>query len=374
MVLNGVKDTGQEEIEMKRRFNNDLLVEKKDQDSAREMWPEIAVVLIHQELADLFRPHERRAKRLKLWVQWLGTIAVVCMVVALLGAAYEALAAGQNRSIPAWVGLAGGILGLFGLILACVAFLLRRRWLKNRFITEYLRLWHFAQVLDGKAIGGIGSEVGDEADRIKEYEEKRQQKLLSLKVCLGGQVGQLMDRFCDGATLRFLNPEPDNSSSGKQWPTVESLHEVVVDAYFQLRLEHQINFAVYKLGDSDRTFAWVPLRKLKEWSDFLAAATLFFSMLVVSVGIVIKLGGWVPIVTLALAVLGVGVRTWRDGLAVNDELERYGEMRHRLELLKARWEHGDDEDKLQVAEDIEQAGIAELRAFLRVHKKAQFLM
>ena len=40
---------------------------------------------------------------------------------------------------------------------------------------------------------------------------------------------------------------------------------------------------------------------------------------------------------MSLAMTGVAVRTWRDGLSLESERERYQEMLHELELLTARW-------------------------------------
>jgi hypothetical protein len=67
-------------------------------------------------------------------------------------------------------------------------------------------------------------------------------------------------------------------------------------------------------------------------------------------------------------------RTWRDGFALEAEHERYQEMLHELELLTARWEIAEnDKQRWRIAEELDRAGLEELRSFIRSHEQAQFL-
>jgi hypothetical protein len=79
------------------------------------------------------------------------------------------------------------------------------------------------------------------------------------------------------------------------------------------------------------------------------------------------------VAAVVLAIVGVAVRAWRDGLALGEDRERYQDMRHRLELAVERWDTSKDEEQFQTAEEVEQVTLEELRGFLRSHARAQFL-
>jgi hypothetical protein len=173
-----------------------------------------------------------------------------------------------------------------------------------------------------------------------------------------------------------------------RWPTPKlpqdaSIRRELLHAYKVLRLDHQIEFAAYKLSEDDVTFLGLSSKALRAATDVLASFTLVAAILTSAVSAILGLieapvqpwHAWLPLASTLLVLAGVSVRVWRDGLALGEERERYEEMQHRLLLLNERWTHAaSDEERFAVAADLEQAALEELRSFIRAHRQAQFVV
>lgn len=348
-----------------RRFNHDLLLDLADQVSAGRRWPVISHILIDHDLLDAFKPRERNAKWQKRAVLRLGSFAVVLMFVALLGSTLylwtEPQINGIGLSVPGVLIEICAIVGLLCAVFASRYGPLRRRWLMNRFVTEIFRQWHFRSFLDGAAIADA---VGPNRHS---FAQQRRQQFAALLQDLKGTVGQKMDQLTEkgfDSLGRIQKPKlPHDAIARTQ----------LLDAYRVLRLDHQREFAVYKLSADDKTFLGLSNHVLVQATGFLAAMTLVLA-LVSSVSRLLYPITWVPVVAISLTIAGIAVRAWRDGLAIGEERERYQDIRHRLELLTTRWDSApNDDDRFLVAEEIEQTAFEELRSFLRSHERAQFL-
>ena len=358
-------ETHADEIQIARTFNHDLLIRKSDQDAAALRWPAIAHVLVNAELIRTFTRHEKRAKIQKRVVQFLGSAAVLMMLGALLGyvTALWVAPPGSDRHIP-YLGVLSEISALGALVLAVLASRygpVRRRWLKNRFITEVLRQWHFRRLLDGEA---VECSIDAQAQSVT----ARDAALSKLIHDLAGNVGEKMDELSQ-FRRDSLGPIPHS-----RLPKAPQMRTQLLDAYRALRLDHQRDFAVYKLSAEDKTFACLSLGALSTLTEQLAGTTLVLA-LTCSVARLFVEFAWSPMAAVSLAMTGVAVRAWRDGFALEPERERYQEMVHELELLTARWENTvDDEQRFRIAEEVERAGLEELRSFIRSHERAQFLV
>src|SRR5262249_16934778 len=141
---------------------------------------------------------------------------------------------------------------------------IRRLWLQNRFLTEVLRQWHFRHLLDARE---WASQVPSEADL-----RQRAKALKLLLADIRGIVGRKMDELVSSG-LNPLGKIPQPFL-----PADERVKSDLLGAYRNLRLEHQIRFAQYKLSPDDRTFARIPLDVLVVVTDYLAAATLFLAL------------------------------------------------------------------------------------------------
>ena len=351
-------------VSLKRRFNHDILVEQEDQDEAVRRWPAIGHLLINAELIRRFKPHEELARTQKRIVQTLGSAAVLLMLAALLGYVAElwVVAPGRGRDIP-YLGVLSELSALAALLLALLASRygpVRRRWLKNRFITEVLRQWHFRRLLDGVTID-------QSVDKLDPFLKGRFGDLSTLIQSLAGTVGQKMDELSE------LRRDPLGRIPRARLPQTGEMRAQLLDAYRALRLDHQRDFAVYKLSAEDKTFGGISLRLLSSVTEHLAGTTLVLA-LACSVARLFVPFAWSPMAAVSLAITGVAVRAWRDGFALGPEHERYQEMLHVLELLAARWENAESEEqRFRIAEELEAAALEELRSFIRSHEQAQFL-
>lgn len=352
---------------VERRFNHDILLEDEDRTHVRERWPIMAPFLVDQELAEQFMPFEQEAKRLKNVVYRLGSAAVILTLVALLGSALDLW-----RSPPSPTSLIPvrdtttflevcGVLGLLTAFLASKYGPFRRRWLRNRFVTEVLRQWHFRQLLDLR--------VWRAAPQWQPEPFARQRALdfRALLQDMRGSVGQHL------SLLVSAHVDPLGDVPKPHLPDHPTARRELLEAYRRLRLDHQIEFLEYKLSPDDRTFLGLSIEALVWLTDHIAGAALLLA-LGCSVATIVRPAAWAAFAAVGLAIVGVAVRAWRDGLALHAERERYAEMRHHLVVLRARWDAASTEDeRFSVAEELEQTAVEELRAFARAHMTAQFL-
>jgi hypothetical protein len=347
------------ELDTKRTFNHDLLVDPADQHLAKSRWPGLADVLIDPALVKVFKPHETDAKRCKVRLQWMGTSAVLLCLASLCAGAVPFSILSLHIEPERFDQFSEGaaLLGLVAAALASRFGPIRRRWLHHRFVTEVLRQWHFRRLLLTIFTGS----------NPKDTSVKKAKTLDEVMHELRGVVGQKMDRLIeqgDDPLETFLLP----TFSGNMAQCAE-----LVDAYRQLRLDHQIDYIVYKLSAEDQTFLGLSNRILVEVTDRLAGFTLVGALLfsLTRLFAPMEIAGFVGIL---LATCGVAVRAWRDGMALSDERERYQEMRHHLEILRTRWEAApNDVGRFHIAQEVEQAAVEELRSFLRSNERAQFL-
>lgn len=339
-----------------RTFNHDLLIDEADQQIARGRWPTIADFLIVPALIQRLEHHESAAKLNKQRVQYIGTAAVLLTAYALFGVTIHFAQHSAWAVEWEWSFHAAALIGFALAILVSRWGPFRRRWLSNRFAAETLRQWHFRRLLDGIDTDAVGARI-----------ERRDADLQGFLHGLAGSVAQKMDRLIESADDPLPRiPEP-------KLPTDSRARAELLEAYEQLRLAHQLDFAVYKLSPDDNTLLRIPNSLLVQLTQGAAGLTLLFALvfaLLPLFGIAEKLS-WVAVM---LAIGGVAVRAWRDGLLLGEERERYHEVRHRLELLHDRWHAApNDEARFALGQELEQAALRELRQFLRQHEQAQFL-
>ena len=120
-------------------------------------------------------------------------------------------------------------------------------------------------------------------------------------------------------------------------PQDAELRRECLDAYRALRVNHQFNYATYKLSVDDKTFAGLSGQLLVKACDLLAGLTLLCAMICAAVRLFIPLE-WAPYAGVSLAIAGVAVRAWRDGLAISEDRDNYQEMQHSFEMLLSRWD------------------------------------
>lgn len=347
-------------------FNHDLLLDEMDQQNAKAQWPALDFAIIPSAaFQECFLSHEGRANVTKRAVHAIGSIAVICLLVvslqSVVGLAYPGVVA---AAVSKW--FEG--LGLLGFCFAVVAsrFVLRRHWLKSRFVTEVLRQWHFRRLLE---VDRIAVAAGDASARAK-YEQERSasyEALVNTRLS-EHQRAHAMRNLIE-SSLDPIKPV----SHGDLIKLDEELAQQWADSYYELRLLYQHNYMAYKLSDDAKSLFGMSPKMLTWVTDVLAAGTLMFALVLSCVQLFIEVP-WAPFVSLMLVIAGVGVRAWRDGLALTEEFESFEEAFQRLSLLEARWKASSDvRAKIDIAFEVETAALEELRAFLRKNMRAQFL-
>jgi hypothetical protein len=242
----------------------------------------------------------------------------------------------------------------------------RRQWLLSRFATERLRQWYFQRLLDGAAVEE--AVAGD--DMRKKYLDDRSRELSFFIADLRSSVGARMANFQRGGSIL------DRANEPAQLPGQEDLRRQVLSAYYALRLRHQLDYATHKMSVDDQTFVGQSGEFLCVATDKIAAFTLVGSLLLalLSTSLFLVEARRLAAGTLLLALCGVAVRAWRDGLAIGKDQERYADYRCKLEHLSTRWDSVKcDSERLALAREVEDASSDELRSFLRTHESAQFL-
>jgi hypothetical protein len=254
------------------------------------------------------------------------------------------------------------VVGLIAALLASRYFWLRRSWLKNRFVTEVLRQWHFRRLLEARRW-----RPGPGWDE-EQFTGERDAELGDLMHRLLGAVGQKMNLLVKDR-VDPLGPVPR-----PQLPDDPRARAQLLEAYKRLRLDHQFEFAGYKLSEDDKTFMGLSLNALMSGAELLAGASLVLALGCSLARLINPALDWTSFAGVGLAVVGVAVRAWRDGLSLREEQQRYEEMRHRLGILRARWDAAADDDaRFSIAEELEQTAAEELRSFVQSHMTAQFL-
>jgi hypothetical protein len=326
--------------------------------------------------------HEQAAIRARAWVRWLGFQAVFFGTIALLSAATESL--WHPLKCEAALAFLFEFCGLFAAAISVGGLWLgpwRKRWLENRFMAERLRQWHFQLLIrKGNEIEILLSHSTPQAQ-----ETFRSQRKIWLDEFLHDHMGKV------GSRMDALVNDPDFScdwllSAATGFPRDSKILDRVFAAYRRLRLDHQYDHATHMLAESTGRPFWQFLRwpLLLQESAFRGGESFcFIAALLCSVGIIVDRsfqivpGAISGLVTAALvfAILGIALRTIRDGLGIIRDIERYRDYRGKVRRTLLAFEETDDQHKkLCLMEEFELVVTDELRGFLRTHRDAAFVL
>lgn len=365
-----------------RVFNDDLLTNPGDLEYAKSQFPEAFHLLDHPELRNTFATYEKEANKARAWVRWLGFLAVAFGTIALLSAATEPL--WHHWKCEEVLTIVFEFCGLGAASIAGGSLWLgpwRKRWLESRFMTERLRQWHF-QLLVRKG-GEIEALLGQPSSKALETFKAERKKWFD--DFLHDFVGKLDSR------MDSLANDPDFSSDWLLQPAAsfsnnsQALNHVF-EVYRRLRFDHQYDYATHKLSEStDRPLwqflKWPLLRQesaIRGWGSFC-----FIAALLCSIGVIVNryfeikpgLAPYLGGATLALAIVGIALRTIQDGLGITKDIERYRDYRGKVRRSRLCFEETTDQHKkLRLMEEMELAVVDELRGFLRTHRNAAFAL
>lgn len=351
-------------VQVGRTYNHDLLRQTSAQSLCREEYPRVAAVLVDPALIDAFGRFEDAARRYKRLVKRTGTAAITLMVLAFTSAIAGVYSLHRAPAVPPELTRTVEAASLLGLALAFFVSRwgpFRRRWMDNRFGAEVLRLWHFRRVLNAAHVAGSVAKGAPEPGFRP-----------TLTAVLQGfaQSGHVRR-----AQLSRLGIDPLGEPFAPSLPEDEQLRDEILRAYEKLRVVHQDEFFSERANRQFNDFAG---GSNTFWNTAVAGTTGFAlaaGLIASSVTILShSTESLAPLVVMASSVLGIGLRSWSEGMKFEEEEDHYLRMHSQYRALRERWTHSaTPEDKLAVAQDLERAALMELRSFLRIHEHAQFI-
>src|SRR5262249_38676772 len=158
----------------------------------------------------------------------------------------------------------------------------------------------------------------------------------------------------------------------------------IFDAYRELRIMHQLDYANYKLQDDYRIISTMPRRQLAVISGTVFALILL--IVVMHVGILVSAlfpnsmfaafhlpEATVVIIWLALAALAT--RAVEQGLQPEREIERYQQYRSGVRVILERYDNAvSQNEKIGVMREMERLAFEEMRNFLITNERSRFVM
>ena len=361
-------------------FNGDLLMGDSDLNFARSQFPEIIHLLDNERLRAVFEQYEAEANSARDHVRRLGLGAVFFATLALLTVATQP--AWPHTPTARWIAVLLESGGMFAALVASGGLWLgpwKQRWLESRLMTERLRQWHFqlwlrrgreidASVASRKAVAEFQNRRARWLDEfLKSHQGQLDAKLQSLTSELGD------------ADMWLHNSPTAYADKSKPLPHV-------FRAYEQLRFDHQYSYALHKLRRADDMPIWRFLRwpAIRQASILSALASVGLSAALVCSAVLVYAHAFgtgdhlEPIFrmgAIVAALVGLALRTLQEGLAPEEEIERYNDYRARIAQLRERFQGTKDQnERLRIMEDLERAAFDELRGFLRTHRRARFLL
>ena len=361
-----------------QKFNDDLLLTEPDRRLACDLFPELAHVLDFPDLRELFVQYETLANHAKTSRKRAGFVAIFLAVLALLGASVA-----LSETVPApWsevVGVISAILGVVGIVIGFRGALTgepKQQWLCNRLMTERLRQFQF-QLLVCRIPEVLASTV--DALARERFVSDRKQWFTEFRLTHEGHLAaKLRAALDDDAEDNFLLHH--NFESRHPFVATERGVLQLFSAYRLLRLEHQLQYADYKLRADDRILSDSSVRQLAILGDvgLILIVVVFVAHLILSLLFPVLTPLATKLVHLVIIWLAIGVlavRTLEEGLQPGREVERYAAYRSSMSSLLSRFDKAADADeRIGIMLEAERAVYQEMRGFLRTNNDARYVL
>jgi hypothetical protein len=368
-------------------FNSDLLLTQRDRESAKRLFPSIFHVLDHAELRDLFLSYDEPANQAKRRGRRAGVLAIALAFGALAVASLEypfghrsgcsncTFTAELLAAISALCGIAGVLIGSFGVLLARR----KREWLYNRFMGERMRQFHFQSMI--AQLPNISASVEDDTCQARFLADRA----LLLEKFKSDFVGNVDAKYfatideknlCEAALINNHHAL-DGLGQGEIMQTFFS-------AYRKLRIQHQIDYANYKLADDHKIFSSHPRRQAQSFSHMSIVLIIILCIIDTSVLvsifiptdiIVISNREYIGLFIILVALAALATRALEQGLQPEREAERYQQYRSALRAVLDRFDRAQSvREKVQAMEEMERLSFDEMRNFLITNERAHFVM
>lgn len=401
----------------KPKFNHDLLIHPADLATARALFPTLAEAFYHPELIDYFKQFDDQANGAKRKSRKLGTWAILLGGAAIAMAAIDvAIRVFWERElailllvglIAAACGLCSAALGAFGTLFGPR----KHEWLINRFMGERARQFHFQSLIAqlpailamagatdarrAEATARPDPDIRDESAKPamacsaeKDFLDDRRKRFVAFQTAYDempreAKFGVTIGSGDDG-DWRLSEPL-DSAAMPKNHPALWTFF----DAYRELRLQHQLDYANYKLTGDYRIFSDMPKRQ----SELLVGVSKFGIQFVIVVHLCVALiivisllgrllgyqtafeadtavTGIFAIAIIALAVVSLCAHAFAQGLQPEREVERYQQYSSAINSILTDFDGTKDAtEKIKIMWQMERAAFIEMRNFLITHQE-----
>jgi hypothetical protein len=366
-----------------QKFNDDLLVSEEDRKLAAEKYSSVYHVLDDAELRHAFHIHDMKANRAKRSGRIAGGAAIVLGALALAASATEPLV--QPIHLDVVTASIGAILGIISVLLGASATLTGKRkryWLLHRFATERLRQFHFQAFVYclPEIVNSIQGTIS--VDQFKAYRD------LQLRTFRSQVLAKLESQFTSTLSEHGAEYIALHIAAPGLPPTDNAAFSSLAAAYRELRLQHQVDYASYKLSESHSAKSSLPMRHARffELIGIISIALLFlvhFSAISgVAVGYLrgvsyseLTIATLLPVLAMWIAIIALAANAFERGLQPEREIERYRAYLHGIQAILHRFDGAQSTlDRWRAMEDMERLSYTEMRDFLTTFTRAKFVM
>lgn len=363
------------------KFNDDLLLLEEDRKLASIKYPTIFHVLDHPQLRQLFSKYDTPANRAKRIGLIAGLLAIGFGFGALGIAALE-LTFSHSTGYGVALAVISGLCGVLSFLIGNVGVLFagrKRNWLCDRLIGERIRQFHFQTLVS--RLPEILASLRNSAAKTA-FLSERNVWFESFKGRLIGKVDSTLAAiFHEEKSI-----DPWLHDSARASAEIQESKELnpIFDAYRELRIVHQLDYANYKLQGDYRIISAMPRRQLAVISGVVFA--LIVLLVFMHVGILAEAlfpssmlasfhspAAVVVIIWLALAALAT--RAIEQGLQPEREIERYQQYRSGVRAILERYDNAvSQNEKIGVMREMERLAFEEMRNFLITNERSRFVM
>jgi len=357
-------------------FNDDLLANAGDAQKARKLFPKVIHVLEDPQVIDLFRQIDKRANQAKRkWRGW-GILVIMSGTLALIGASVAPLL--DNESVARAVAAAAALSGLLSIVMGAGSLFLtdtKEQWLHGRFEGERLRQFHFQAFV--RRFPDIIAVLTNK-DTMTDFVKKRDHWLEQFKLSVCSGRAAAFENTVGDATeseIWLLDASSESCAAEPSDPVVDQFF----NSYRWLRIEHQLRYANYKIGEGEKL-------SVRTLSTILRNATLIGLAGLVVLHLVLLKDFishpfsyvpplWIHSAIILIAVAALAVSALNEGLRPDRELDRYQTYRLQVRSVRDRFQRATTSaEKLSIMAEMERTAFYEMRSFLRTHLEAKFSM